>query len=83
MATRQEQKKEEMALVKNTPRGMPRLNNPFCTSLWLMVCASSGVEAQGIDLPTTVLSPVEVVSKPVEFRQFERVEITGSSIIRK
>ena len=83
MATRQERKKEEMALVKNTPRGMPHLNNPFCTSLWLVVCASSGVEAQGIDLPLTVLSSVEVVSKPVEFRQFERVEITGSSIIRK
>lgn len=81
MATRQEQKKEEMALVKNTPRGMPHLNNPFCTSLWLVVCASSGVEAQGIDLPLTVLSSVEVVSKPVEFRQFERVEITGSSIV--
>ena len=53
------------------------------TSLWLAVCAATGAGAQSNDLPVTVLSTVEVVSQPVEFRQFERVEITGSSIIRK
>jgi len=28
-------------------------------------------------------SPVEVVNTPLEYRQFEKVEITGSSIVRK
>lgn len=51
--------------------------------LALSVCACAVVGAQPTDLTTTTYPPVQVVDKAFEYRQFEKVEITGSSIIRK
>ena len=53
--------------------------------LGLVVCGSScaWVGAQSTEQPGTTYPPVLVVEKPVEYRQFEKVEITGSSIVRK
>ncbi len=53
--------------------------------LGLVVCGSScaWVGAQSTEQPGTTYPPVQVVEKPLEYRQFEKVEITGSSIVRK
>ena len=46
-------------------------------------CAKSPAWAQTDDPAPKTYPPVEVVDKPLEYRQFEKVEITGSSIVRK
>lgn len=46
-------------------------------------CATSHALAQANDSATRTFPLIEVVEKPLEFRQFEKVEITGSSIVRK
>ena len=46
-------------------------------------CAKSPAWAQTGDPAPKTYPPVEVVDKPLEYRQFEKVEITGSSIVRK
>lgn len=45
--------------------------------------AKSPVWAQTNDLAPKTYPLIEVVEKPLEYRQFEKVEITGSSIVRK
>ena len=47
------------------------------------VCAMSHTWAQTSDPSTNTYPLVEVVEKPLEFRQFEKVEITGSAILAK
>lgn len=53
--------------------------------LGVVVCGSScaWVGAQSAEQSGITYPPVVVVEKPLEYRQFEKVEITGSSIIRK
>jgi iron complex outermembrane recepter protein len=46
-------------------------------------CAMSHTWAQASDPAPKTYPLVEVVEKPLEYRQFEKVEITGSSIVRK
>ncbi|ALK90218.1 TonB-dependent receptor plug domain-containing protein [Limnohabitans sp. 63ED37-2] len=46
-------------------------------------CAKSPAWAQTSNPAPKTYPPVEVVDKPLEYRQFEKVEITGSSIVRK
>lgn len=46
-------------------------------------CATSHAWAQARDPAPKSYPLVEVVDKPLEYRQFEKVEITGSSIVRK
>lgn len=67
--------------VMKTLRSLKLLQRP---SVWL-VCASgvTGAWAQNTPQTGTTYPPVQVTDSPLEFRQFERVEITGSSIIRK
>lgn len=48
-----------------------------------VACAQSPAWAQTSDPAPKTYPPVEVVDKPLEYRQFEKVEITGSSIVRK
>lgn len=47
------------------------------------VCAMSHTWAQTSDPSPKTYPLVEVVEKPLEFRQFEKVEITGSAILAK
>jgi iron complex outermembrane receptor protein len=53
--------------------------------LAVVVCGSSCafVGAQSTEQSVTAYPTVQVVEKPLEYRQFEKVEITGSSIVRK
>ena len=53
--------------------------------LGVVVCGGSCafVGAQSTEQSVNTYPPVQVVDKPLEYRQFEKVEITGSSIIRK
>jgi len=53
--------------------------------LGVVICGGSCafVGAQSTELSVTTYPPVHVVEKPLEYRQFEKVEITGSSIVRK
>lgn len=53
-------------------------------SVWL-VCASgiSGAWAQNTSQADATYPPVQVTDSPLEFRQFEKVEITGSAILAK
>ncbi len=53
--------------------------------LGVVVCGSSCalVSAQSMAQTSTHYPAVDVVEKPLEYRQFEKVEITGSSIVRK
>jgi iron complex outermembrane receptor protein len=46
-------------------------------------CSCAFVGAQSTEQSVSTYPPVQVVDKPLEYRQFEKVEITGSSIIRK
>jgi iron complex outermembrane receptor protein len=52
-------------------------------SLAVLGGSCAGVGAQTSQQPVTTYPPVQVVETPLEYRQFEKVEITGSSIIRK
>ena len=52
-------------------------------SLAVLGSSCAGVGAQTSQQPVTTYPPVQVVETPLEYRQFEKVEITGSSIIRK
>ena len=47
------------------------------------VCAMSHSWAQASDPAPKTYPLVEVVEKPLEYRQFEKVEITGSAILAK
>ncbi len=47
-----------------------------------VVCVSSAI-AQSIEIPVNVFPGVQVTDAPLEYRQFDKVEITGSSIVRK
>lgn len=52
--------------------------------MWLCCVAPIlGVSAQTTESATTAYPTIQVVDAPLEFRQFEKVEITGSSIVRK
>ena len=53
--------------------------------LGVVVCGGSCafVGAQSTEQSVSTYPPVQVVDKALEYRQFEKVEITGSSIIRK
>ena len=53
--------------------------------LGVVVCGSYSalVGAQSTEQTISLYPPVQVVGTPLEYRQFEKVEITGSSIIRK
>jgi iron complex outermembrane receptor protein len=53
--------------------------------LGVVVCGSSCalVAAQSMAQSANTYPAVDVVEKPLEYRQFEKVEITGSSIVRK
>lgn len=54
--------------------------------LGIILCGLSPLAdalAQTSQEPSTPYSPVEVQSTALEYRQFEKVEITGSSIVRK
>lgn len=53
--------------------------------LGVVVCGGSCafVGAQSTEKSVNTYPPVQVVETPLEYRQFEKVEITGSSIIRK
>jgi hypothetical protein len=53
--------------------------------LAVVVCGGSCafVGAQSREQSVTAYPTVQVVDKPLEYRQFEKVEITGSSIVRK
>lgn len=42
-----------------------------------------GAWAQTPSVPVTIYPSIQVVDTPLEYRQFEKVEITGSSILRK
>jgi iron complex outermembrane receptor protein len=46
-------------------------------------CSCAFVGAQSTEQAGSTYSPVLVVDKPLEYRQFDKVEITGSSIVRK
>jgi iron complex outermembrane receptor protein len=54
-------------------------------TLGVVVCGGSCafVGAQSTEQSVSTYPPVQVVDKALEYRQFEKVEITGSSIIRK
>lgn len=57
----------------------------FGGALWLTLGSAlltAGAFAQERELPTNH-APVVIVDKAFEFRQFDKVEITGSSIVRK
>ena len=58
-----------------------------CPARWLIVLCGfftwAHASAQNSEQPGRVYPPVQVVDSPLEYRQFEKVEITGSSIIRK
>lgn len=49
----------------------------------LLMWGVCGVRAQSTQLPVKTYPPVQVTDAPLEYRQFEKVEITGSSIVRK
>ena len=53
--------------------------------LGVVVCGGSCafVGAQSTEQSVSTYPPVQVVDKALEYRQFEKVEITGSSIVRK
>ncbi|WP_291934280.1 TonB-dependent receptor [Limnohabitans sp.] len=60
------------------------LKTPQRVSLLLVfACAGSVAWAQNAAQPQTMYPPVQVVDSALEYRQFEKVEITGSSIVRK
>lgn len=58
----------------------PKLLDTRC--FWLLSCLPS-ISALAQTLTGTSYPPVQVVDSPLQYRQFEKVEITGSSIVRK
>jgi len=52
-------------------------------SLAFLGGSCAGVGAQSTEQSVSTYPPVQVVDKALEYRQFEKVEITGSSIVRK
>lgn len=53
---------------------------------WIAVgslCPWVCVLAQAVDQPSTTYPAVEIKAAPLEYRQFGKVELTGSSIVRK
>ncbi len=59
---------------------LPKLIPTRCVWLSLLTLSPS-LHAQ--TLSSNTYPPVQVVDSPLEYRQFEKVEITGSSIVRK
>ena len=53
---------------------------------WIAVgslCSWVCVLAQAVDQPSATYPAVEIKAVPLEYRQFDKVELTGSSIVRK
>ncbi len=61
---------------------MTRPKLPRTRCFWLLSCLPS-ISAIAQTLTGTTYPPVQVVDSPLEYRQFDKVEITGSSIIAK
>ena len=65
----------------------PHPQQKLCSARWFIVLCGlftwAHALAQNSEQPGRVYPPVQVVDSPLEYRQFEKVEITGSSIIRK
>ncbi len=53
------------------------------TSAWAPWILASTAMAQTVPMPVSVLPDVQVTDAPLEYRQFEKVEITGSAILAK
>lgn len=64
-----------------TKRSLFQLQHMVSWVVWGGSCVCVG--AQTTQQPVTTYLPVDVVASPLEYRQFEKVEITGSSIVRK
>jgi hypothetical protein len=67
-------------LPRSIDMTLPKLIPTRCVWLSLLTLSPS-LHAQ--TLSSNTYPPVQVVDSPLEYRQFEKVEITGSSIVRK
>lgn len=57
--------------------------SPWMGVLVPFLLVSPPTMGQSAETSATVLPSVQVIDRPLEYRQFEKVEITGSSIVRK